>query len=148
MQVLLLLLATYALLLVVIPILLLIFSFADNPSFHRTPNMRDDAAIFRAIVLAPILETFFIQFLVFKVFQLFNNRRCYDGWYILTSAILFGIMHTYNIPYMINTFFIGIVLAYGIYFYKRQPAKAFWTVTLIHALRNAISTILVFAFSD
>ena len=53
------------------------------------------------IILIPILETFINQHLPFKLMQKWNWTKNRYGLYILLSAILFGLIHTYSLQYMI-----------------------------------------------
>jgi hypothetical protein len=99
------------------------------------------------IILAPILETFFNQYLPFKLFQNFTWTRNKYGLYIFSSAIVFGFMHTYSLQYMIFAFSVGLVLGYTYFFYSKAPNKAFWSTTLIHALRNSF-VMLIAVISD
>ena len=94
------------------------------------------------IILAPILETFFNQYLPFKLFQNFTWTRNKYGLYILTSAIVFGLGHTYSLRYMIFAFSLGLILGYTYFFYSKTPKTAFWSTTLIHSLRNGFAFFL------
>ncbi|MEP7109171.1 MAG: CPBP family intramembrane glutamic endopeptidase [Ferruginibacter sp.] len=98
------------------------------------------------ITIVPVIETFLFQYGIFKICNRIQATKRNNGLIILISAFIFGLMHTYSIGYMIFGFSMGIVLAYVFYFYSHHPRKAFWTTSLIHALRNL--TALLFTFLD
>jgi membrane protease YdiL (CAAX protease family) len=66
------------------------------------------------------------------------------GFYIVVSAILFGFSHYYSLQYILQAISIGLVLGYMDTFYSKTPTVAFWSVALIHALRNTLAFILEF----
>lgn len=105
------------------------------------PEVSTDKVI-ELMVIAPILETLVYQYLIIRLFMYFAKSRKYYPYAILTSAIVFGLGHTYNPGYVFFAFFIGLVLAYMYYFYSKQPAKAFWSIVLVHGLRNGISIVI------
>lgn len=91
------------------------------------------------IIIAPIFETFLNQYLPFKLMQNLSWTKNKYGLYILVSAMVFGLMHTYSLQYMIFAFSVGLILGYTYFFYSKAPQKAFWSTTLIHALRNSFT---------
>ncbi|HEY1025564.1 MAG TPA: CPBP family intramembrane glutamic endopeptidase [Sphingobacteriaceae bacterium] len=101
---------------------------------------------FIIIVVAPILETFIFQRGVFKISTSLKPVKGKQALIILLSAFIFGLVHPYNLGYMLFAFSIGIVLAYVYYLFHRNPQKAFWTTALIHSLRNATAVLLVAFF--
>jgi membrane protease YdiL (CAAX protease family) len=100
-----------------------------------------------AIIFAPMLETLLNQHLPFKLMQKWSWTKNKYGLYIVFSAIIFGICHTYSLQYMIFAFSVGLILGYMYYFYSKKPGKSFWSTTLIHALRNSVA-ILIPLFTD
>lgn len=139
MQVLLFLLSSYIVLVFFIPVLVVMYATGINT--EGGPDGSLDKAI-EFMVIAPIVETLVYQYLIIRLFMYFAKSRKYYPCAILISAIAFGLVHTYNPAYIFFAFFIGLVLAYMYYFYSKQPAKAFWTVALVHGLRNGISIVL------
>lgn len=139
MQVLLFLLASYIILIPFIPIVIVIDATGINT--EGGPDISSDKVI-ELMVIAPIVETLVYQYIIIRLFMYFAKNRKYYPVAILTSAMIFGIGHTYNLAYIFFAFFIGLVLAYMYYFYSKQPAKAFWTVVLVHGLHNGISIVL------
>jgi Type II CAAX prenyl endopeptidase Rce1-like len=94
-------------------------------------------SIFGAVILAPLVETFINQYLVFKIFQRAKSLKNRYLWYMCVSAVFFGSLHFYSLGYIIFAIGVGLVLAYIFYLYRRDVSKAFWTTVLIHVLYNA-----------
>ena len=94
------------------------------------------------IVLGPILETLLNQYLPFWLLQKWSWTRNKYGLYIFASATVFGLCHTYSLQYMIFAFSVGLILGYTYFFYSKTPKTAFWSTTLIHALRNGFALFL------
>ncbi len=122
--------------LIVLCVLPLLF-WADKPS--DSTNGPDVSSWFLIIVLVPILETLMNQYLPFWLIQKWNLTRNKYGLYIFTSAIVFGLCHTYSLQYMIFAFSVGLILGYTYFFYSKTPKIAFWSTTLIHSLRNGLA---------
>ena len=98
---------------------------------------------FVIIIIAPLFETFINQYVPFKIFQNYDWLKTKYGLYILSSALVFGLMHWYSIQYIIFAFSVGLVFGYSYFFYSKTPIKAFWSTTLLHSLRNTLSFLLV-----
>ena len=99
----------------------------------------DLSSWFLVIILAPILETLINQHLPFKLMQKWSWTRNKYGLYIIVSALVFGLSHTYSLQYMIFAFSGGLILGYMYFFYSKTPRKSFWSTTLIHALKNSVA---------
>ena len=97
------------------------------------------------IIVAPILETYLNQKLPFILLQKWNKTRGKYGFYMVLSALVFAAMHCYSIQYIIAVLSAGFVLAYTYAFYSKNPKIAFWSTTLIHALKNTVA-LLAFVF--
>jgi membrane protease YdiL (CAAX protease family) len=97
---------------------------------------------FLAIVIAPVVETLLFQHSIFKLLQKNEYTRGKAAVYIIFSALLFGLSHTYSFYYIVAAFAGGLVLAYTYYLYHNAK-KAFWTTTCIHSLHN-ITAVLIF----
>jgi membrane protease YdiL (CAAX protease family) len=96
-----------------------------------------------ACVVAPIFETFIAQMLPISFFKKYFNSTVV----IILSAAFFGLLHWYNIAYMINTFFIGLVLAWGYIFWtKENIIHPFWIICTVHSLKNLLAFILAMYF--
>jgi membrane protease YdiL (CAAX protease family) len=99
------------------------------------------------VIIAPILETFLNQWLPFKLMQKWSLTKNKYGIYILISAIIFGLCHTYSLQYILFAFSVGLILGYTYFFYSKTPKLAFWITTLIHGLRN-LTTFLIIASTN
>jgi hypothetical protein len=91
------------------------------------------------LIIVPILETYFNQKLPFILLQKWEKTKSKYGIYLLLSAMVFAGMHGYSIQYIIAVFPAGLVLAYVYVFYCRNPRIAFWSTTIIHALKNSVA---------
>lgn len=125
--------------LIVICVLPLLF-LADKQS--ESTNGPDMSSWFLIIVLVPILETLMNQYFPFWLMQRWTLTKNKYGFYIFTSAIVFGLAHTYSLAYMIFAFSVGLILGYTYFFYSKTPKTAFWSTTLIHSLRNGFAFFL------
>jgi membrane protease YdiL (CAAX protease family) len=143
-QVLLFLLSSYVVLVFFIPILVVMLATGVNT--EGGPEVAPDKVI-ELMVIAPVVETLVYQYLIIRLFMYFAKSRKYYPCAILISAIAFGLAHTYNPAYIFFAFFIGLVLAYMYYFYSKEPLKAFWTVVLVHGIRNGIAIATVDLFN-
>jgi len=111
-------LSSFLIVLCVLPLLVL----ADKLS--ESGNGPDVSSWIIVIVLGPILETLLNQYLPFWLLQKWSWTRNKYGLYIFASATVFGL------------------LGYTYFFYSKTPKTAFWSTTLIHALRNGFALFL------
>jgi membrane protease YdiL (CAAX protease family) len=91
---------------------------------------------------APVVETLLFQTLPIHIFtEVFIKKRNIA---IFISALLFGLSHYYSLLYILITFVIGLLFAWAYLNYEERNGsqKAFWAITLAHALRNAIAALL------
>lgn len=107
--------------------------FPEQQSATAILNLNVKEAFWVAVIFAPLVETYLIQYLVIK------NVHKWTGIYwiaVLASAIIFGALHTYSVPYMILTFLSGIV--YGIIYVvlALRGKDPFVYIALTHALHN------------
>lgn len=103
-------------------------------------NIFDDLLLF--VVIAPVIETLVFQTLFFSAMRLvhFFRRRMYL--IILTSALFFGLLHSYSAIYVLYGFLGGIVFSYSYAVYMQKPQSAFGVVAAIHSIRNFLSFII------
>jgi membrane protease YdiL (CAAX protease family) len=107
--------------------------FPEQQSASATLNLNVKEVFWVAVIFAPLVETYLIQYLVIK------NVHKWTGIYwiaVLASAIIFGALHTYSVPYMILTFLSGII--YGIIYVvlALRGKDPFVYIALTHALHN------------
>lgn len=98
-----------------------------------------------AILFAPLIETFVFQMLPIELSQFLFRNKFKKRLYLLSifiSALFFSLIHCYNWQYMVVTFWLGIVFAFG---YITQMHKGYWrsflSIFLIHTIWNVLATI-------
>ena len=129
-------------------VLVLPSSFFDDGIKHP---ISDDHIIFQIIIgcfLAPILETLLHQSLPIYIFtKKWIKKRNIA---IFLSALSFGVLHFYSLLYILTTFMAGLLFAwaYFIYYERHSFEKAFWAITLVHALRNTIALLVGVFFPE
>lgn len=98
---------------------------------------------FEVVVLVPIIETVLIQFLLIELFLHVFSRltiKKRNSLSVLLSGLIFGILHLYNISYMIAGSILGCFFG-GIYiFYKiNGKIRPFFAVFIVHAAHNLVT---------
>lgn len=93
---------------------------------------------FETVILAPLIETFFIQFLLIEFLRvLFNGLSINYLLAVLISGLVFGVIHHYNTAYMISLTILGWVFGYIYVFYKKnRKIYPFLAVLITHMLYN------------
>ena len=94
-----------------------------------------------ASVLTPVVETALFQWLPIRLLS--NWLKLPRALAVFASAALFGAAHTYSIGYVVYTFTIGLVLAYGFVSRDRPGGRPYLLICIVHALRNAVSALLI-----
>lgn len=95
-------------------------------------------AILSTVVAAPILEELLFRGLIFESCR----ERFGNAWAVLTSALLFGLIHIVPVQ-MVNAFVVGIILGY-IYL----KTGSLLSVIILHAINNAIAYVSMCYFGD
>ena len=105
----------------------------------QTENLSFADQIVVAVIMAPLLETFIAQVLLYyHLRKIVNEKFCFH-----LSALLFALGH-YNSIYLIIAL-VPIGYLYIILFkrlLKYSFWKAFWGVVIVHMLSNALSTLI------
>ncbi len=110
----------------------------DNPLYSASMQepvlTRVDIAT--AVMIAPIIETILGQMLPI---ELLRTRISQKSFLIGTSALLFMLMHYPVLEFFPSAGAVGVVFGYA-WVKQREVSvrSAFWSVTLSHALHNAI----------
>lgn len=89
---------------------------------------------FLTVIIAPLLETLIFQFLVIEGLFMLKIKPKYI---VLVSSMLFAIIHSYNLVYVLFIVFLGIL--YAIYYTllrKHGRYMAFGSVAILHAMLN------------
>ena len=87
------------------------------------------------VILVPIIETLIFQFAIIRLLRV--KTRLSSGMIIFISALAFGLVHYYSIPYIVLSFATGLIFAYAYLIYLDLKKDAFIVVTVIHGLNNA-----------
>lgn len=95
--------------------------------------------VFFAILLAPVFETLVSQMIPIETAMRFTHKKQF---LIITSALLFMVLHFPVIEFFPSAFAVGYILAWA-WIEKRKLGilRAFVIVTLIHSLHNALAAI-------
>ncbi|MDR2805456.1 MAG: CPBP family intramembrane metalloprotease [Dysgonamonadaceae bacterium] len=95
------------------------------------------------VFIAPLLETFFCQYLIFELFtkglKLKNDIVC-----LLLMSLIFALLHHYNWLYMVAAF-VGGVLLNTLYIILRKRiggVRSFFLTVLFHVLYNSLAEIV------
>lgn len=93
------------------------------------------------LVVSPIVETFFFQFLIFKGASFVGALRRQPWWVVVLSAVIFGGQHFYSAGSIFISTFVGGVFAGG-YLLAGAKRRAFWVVTAAHAIVNLVALVV------
>lgn len=121
----------------IIPIILL-FLFGISFSDIGEPELH--IGLFYIVffgIICPLIETFISQFLIIYLVSKFTKSISMP---ILISTLQFSLMHTYSMWYMITTFFIGLIFAFGFSSYYRYKGfkVAFLSIAFVHCVKNLV----------
>ena len=92
-------------------------------------------------ILTPLVETAIFQWTPIRLLRTWLKLP--TALVVGISAAVFGAAHTYSIGYVVFTFLIGLVLAYGFVVRDYRGGKAYLLICVVHALRNAVSSFLM-----
>jgi membrane protease YdiL (CAAX protease family) len=116
---------------------LVALEFLGRSIMSDTPEWGTRTQAFITIVLlGPFVETYFCQYLFFK----YLSRYFSGGVIILLSAIVFGLLHTYNSVYIAYAFFSGLLLSLS--YYYRLNSHPYVFAFLIHSIYNLLTFLL------
>jgi len=129
--------------LIVLPLvpLSMIFQVDEVASLNSTMDLSFDWQVFIAAIVAPIIETFLFQTLVILGLRRLKFFRSRMYIVVIISALIFGIVHTYSLIYIMYAFLMGLILAYSYNVYIEKVDSSFIVVALIHSARNILALI-------
>ena len=110
------------------------------------PKLSFIGKIVAGSIFIPLLETFIFQYLIIEFSNNIKLLKNNNFAIIIISAITFGLSHNYSFLYIFYASIIGLFLAYSYIIYKKKNFSPFLIVTLIHSLRNTITTIIISFF--
>lgn len=129
-------LLSYALVILYIPLVALSDTIAGQGDSIQPKNA------FAAVFLAPVLETLMNQVFVYWLLSKIAYFRSRPWLIVFISAVLFGMMHWYNLGYIIFAFTLGLLFMCIYMYYLPNYSKAFWSTALIHFARNLTAVLL------
>lgn len=98
----------------------------------------------RFAVITPVFETFVFQKLPFLVLK---QKFKIQSWLIITlSALVFGLFHWSNLPYMLFAFSSGIILMFTFIIFHKRSCHPFLTTTSIHSAKNTFAYLAIYYF--
>lgn len=111
--------------------------------------------IISAVIIAPIWETFVFQTIPIVVTSAIikeqSRKRHFGIIPILISALFFAIIHYFDygndLPKLISTFLIGLLLAYSYTIYMHKKKRPYLITAIIHGLMNLTALIIAYNFS-
>lgn len=129
----------------IIGINLIITSLPFAESIANPPKILDlkkDTSFFivYALIIGPLMETMLFQFAitmgVFYLLEYFGKPQFIVP--IIVSALAFGLVHPYNLTYIIIATFVGFFFATAYVLLLKRKENAFIVVTIIHSLVNFV----------
>lgn len=115
-----------------------LFSTKLTDGFPEAGSLHEK--IVSALILAPLLETIFMQCAVVESFKVKAGIK----WSVPVSAIIFGLFHLYNPFYFIFGVLAGFVLAF-IYIIPEKLWQRFLITYATHLLYNLTLVVLAIA---
>jgi hypothetical protein len=95
--------------------------------------------IFIALLIAPLIETLFIQFLIIELLSALLPKQIFFA--CLMSSAIFSLNHLFSVLYVVFTFIGGIILALA-FFSGGKGWRGFLLVFCIHAFYNCFVLII------
>lgn len=121
----------------------LIIEMAIDPNYSQLDfgNKSTSSILFEVLVLAPLLETLLIQFLIIELILFFLSEVSWKSLLsILVSGLIFGIMHQYNLGYMIAQTILGWLFGLVYIFYRHNKRlNPFLAVVITHFFYNLVN---------
>jgi membrane protease YdiL (CAAX protease family) len=103
------------------------------------PDMEELSTLmkfFTVSVFSPLLETWICQWI--PIYLLCRIKKLPYWAIILISSLCFGLLHYYNLLYVLYGCIAGCILATSFLIFKEQSgySRAFWLTALVHSLFN------------
>ena len=107
---------------------------------HRINNYNKLEIFLFDIILAPFIETFINQWLVYKLVSSYTDNKISI---ILISSIFFSLLHGLYFDRIIVTFFQGIFLMIAFICWEGKTTSKYMITAIIHLIYNSILFILL-----
>jgi len=88
------------------------------------------------IIVSPIIETFINQYLPYFLLNKIKYFREHNYLILLSSALLFGLIHFYSLFYIFYAFIIGLVLMYSYMIRIKTDNMTFYLIAISHSFLN------------
>lgn len=111
-----------------------VFHFSSAKPQHLNNYDKLERFIFD-ILLAPFIETFINQWLVYKIVSSYTENKIII---ILISSIIFSLLHGLSYDRIFVTFFQGIFLMIAFIFWEGKTTSKYTITALIHLIYNFI----------
>ena len=100
---------------------------------HSAEEVSSTFFVIDTIMIAPIVETFFVR-IIFIVLRIKFNLPNY--WFVAINSFLFGLLH----PHFLNGLWIFLVLSVQYVWMHRAYGKrlAFWSIAASHSVNNGL----------
>jgi hypothetical protein len=127
--------------------LILLDSVVVSDALHQSggptnlPRFGMEERLWVGAVITPVVETALFQWLPIRILHTWLKLPVAVA--VVASAALFGFGHTYSIGYVVYTFMIGLVLAYGFAIRDFPKGRAYLLICIVHAIRNTASSLLM-----
>lgn len=115
----------------------------DTPADHFMDKYGLTWKIFIGLLSAPFIETFFNQWLLYKILIKYTSNHLVI---IFISALLFGLGHSYSLNYMFITFISGILLMIAFIYWEGPGISKYMMTVIIHMIHNTLMLILSLIF--
>lgn len=94
-----------------------------------------------SVIVGPLIETFLFQYIVIEL--LYSLKKIKTNFIVIISALVFSLIHNYNLIYIIVTFIAGLIYAlYYVYLKKTKKKYPFMYIWMLHTLYNLTVFIL------
>ena len=95
-------------------------------------------------IFGPLIETAIFQFLPITIYYRYARKKTRSKRLIIiiTSAVIFGLTHNYNLLTIIDATIAGIIFAATFFYFKERGKSGFFYAFLIHSLFNTYAFIL------
>lgn len=114
-------------------------AYLTNPNINYNDSINTLKSFVKSVVLAPLIETFIYQFIIFKVSKLLiKNNKLSLIVFLIISSLSFGFSHFYSPSYLLYTIFSGFIFAFFYEIFHMKKANSFLLITLIHLTYNLI----------
>jgi hypothetical protein len=88
--------------------------------------------VIEGVFIAPIIETFINQTLPYYFLNKVNFLKTKGYLILIISALFFGVLHCYDLFYIIYGFFMGLVLMYGYMVRIKNDKNTFYLIAISH----------------